>query len=562
MVEMAVRSIATLLLRSAIRLAPAEIRDWGQGMLGELNHVEGYRASLTWALGGAGALAKLGLAVVVTPSGSRRGFPFGGMFGGKERFMRRAIGWSAVGCVLAAVLPFAAPVFRQAFRVSLGFWPKVLNVESWRRQPDLEALAKQAETRHDAEGLAFAAVRVWEGAQSARLADEAVRLNPDLLWVYAIVAVRHPDLPEAGKWLSRLEQWDPQNGLPYLVEAERIDIGYISEAQGTTIRLEAIHSIPAWQSAMAATFRSTKFDDYLDRLRELDRKVVVRYAFNNPYEVLSGEQEGLPSYAFSDSNDFAQSLLESGQELGARGDTSGALEKFWSVARFGQLVNSMAHADDERRLSSSLQSSAYERLQAQYDKEGDHREAALFGYLNQQIHKEGRGPGKLLAAIYRGEDVSGWAATLVKVLGVAIVVFGSLALISALTVIARRRGEPKTSATGKVAAAFAFLSGVGGLLSSTALYVTYRPYSMIFQDFLSSGDTSRADELIRFLAGTHRLPGGDVFIVPGHTPYISPPSPYDFVVHFWMAATTLCILGLLAVVARHLLRHRHSGQPA
>jgi hypothetical protein len=43
------RRFATLLLRFAIWIAPHDTRDWGRGMLGELNHAEGNGASLVWA---------------------------------------------------------------------------------------------------------------------------------------------------------------------------------------------------------------------------------------------------------------------------------------------------------------------------------------------------------------------------------------------------------------------------------------------------------------------------------------------------------------------------------
>ena len=58
MLEAHLRRAATLLLEAAIRIAPADTRDWGQAMLGELIYIEGPWAALAWALGGAGVLAK------------------------------------------------------------------------------------------------------------------------------------------------------------------------------------------------------------------------------------------------------------------------------------------------------------------------------------------------------------------------------------------------------------------------------------------------------------------------------------------------------------------------
>ena len=53
---------------------------------------------------------------------------------------------------------------------------------------------------------------------------------------------------------------------------------------------------------------------------------------------------GLPSNAFSDFQRFAASV-PSGKNLEARGDRNGAVEKYWSVARFGQFIDSQTHTD-------------------------------------------------------------------------------------------------------------------------------------------------------------------------------------------------------------------------
>ena len=58
MLEMHLRQAATVLLESAIRIAPPDTRDWGRAMRGELNHVEGPWAATMWALGGSSVLAK------------------------------------------------------------------------------------------------------------------------------------------------------------------------------------------------------------------------------------------------------------------------------------------------------------------------------------------------------------------------------------------------------------------------------------------------------------------------------------------------------------------------
>ena len=61
MLELQLRQAATVLLESAIRIAPPHTREWGRAMMGELNYVEGSWAGTMWALGSSGVLAKQAL---------------------------------------------------------------------------------------------------------------------------------------------------------------------------------------------------------------------------------------------------------------------------------------------------------------------------------------------------------------------------------------------------------------------------------------------------------------------------------------------------------------------
>jgi hypothetical protein len=383
MLETPLRHAATVLMESAIRIAPPDTREWGQAMRGELSYVEGPWAAVLWALGGASVMAKHALISLFIPG--RRGqviAPDGGLFA-KSIPLRKAVLVTAGGFILAALLFFAAPPFRQALRVSLAGWNELFHVTARDGQPRLQALAKQAETRRDPEGLAFAAARLSNASESARLAEEAVQLDPNLFWVYAVVAVRHPDLAEIREWLPKLAHWDSKNALFHFITAESIDIDHVSKASKLPPKdlQNQLENDPAWRSAMAAAFASPKFDDYLDRLRELDRRVVRRYGFNDPDELLSGEERELPTYAFGDSQRFAKSIFQSGQDLEAKGDRRGAAEKYWAVARFGQTIDSQGHTDPEYDLGLSLQIGAYKQLQRLSEKRGNADEAALFAYL-------------------------------------------------------------------------------------------------------------------------------------------------------------------------------------
>jgi hypothetical protein len=383
MPETPLHHVATVLLESAIRLAPPHAREWGQAMRQELSYVEGHWAALSWALGGASVMVKHALISLLIP-GRRAQLiaPDGGLFA-KKVSLRKAVLVTAAGFILGALLFFAAPPFRQAVRVSLEGWNELFQVTAGNDQPQLRALAKKAETRRDAEGLVFAAARLADARESARLAEEAAHLDPNLLWVYAVVAVRHPQLAEIRDWVPKLERWDPKNALFNFITAESIDIDLVGKAYKLSPKdfQKEVETDPARQRAMAAAFASPTFDDYLDRLRGLDSRVVRRYGYNDPYEVLGGEEADLPTYAWQDSQWFAKSILQSGHDLEAKGDRKGAVEQYWSVARFGQTIDSQGHTDSEYNLGLSLQIGAYKQLQKLSEKGGNANEATLFAYL-------------------------------------------------------------------------------------------------------------------------------------------------------------------------------------
>ena len=340
MLEAHLHRAATLLLKAAIRIAPRDTRDWGRAMLAELSHVEGHWAGLAWALGGAGILAKHAVISLFFPRRSGHAVTADGGLFAKEVSMRKATLVTAGGCILAALLSFAAPAFRQAFQVSLAPWHWVFHLRPADGQSGLQTLVRRAEQKHDAEGLAFCAVRIQDDGESARWAEEAVRLDPNLLWVYAVVAVRHPELPEINKWVPKLEQWDPQNALFHMITAESNDILHVLR-QDVVSHENA--KDPIWQSAMAATFQSSQFDDYTERVEALDRKVASRYGLDDPNQLVAGSECDIPSYTFSDSRNYAQSVLRSGKEMEVKGDKKGAIEKYWAVARYGQVIDSQAH---------------------------------------------------------------------------------------------------------------------------------------------------------------------------------------------------------------------------
>ena len=253
------RRLAAFLLESAISIAPKDAVDWGHAMLGELAQVESnWSAPLLWSFGSAGVLARHAIVAIILPR--NRPVPSDGSLLSKEGLMRKTALYATVSCMLASLLFFVVPVFREAFRVSLAQWHDVLHVTPVgpRPGPGLESLTRKAGQNQDAEALAFVAVRTSNKSESVRLADNAVRLDPTLTWVYGVVAVEWESFPELDRCLA-LEKFDPQNALPHLIAAERIDIDYVDREMYPR---SADKEPAAWKDAMASAFRSPKLDTY------------------------------------------------------------------------------------------------------------------------------------------------------------------------------------------------------------------------------------------------------------------------------------------------------------
>jgi len=549
------RSVAIALLRFAIWIAPHDTLDWGRGMLSELHHVEGNWSALLWAVGGAGVLAKHAALALILPGSHRRTVSSASELFAKELPMRKATIYATATCLAATLLCFLAPVFRQAFQVSLAQWHAVFHVnQRWLGHGpdlDLQALAQKAEHNHDAEALAFVVSRTanqGDQSEAVRLAGEAVHLDPNLTWIYGVVGIQ--DLPsvEVNRRISALEQWDPQNALPHLMAAEKINCDEFRCGQSARWLAE---NSAAWRDAMAAAFQSPKLDTYFSRQKDLDRRVMLRYELHDPFQAISdgfGFGFAYPNYGIGDSHEYAKLLLESGQALESRGDRKGAFEKYWTVARFGQMMGS---ATSEVFVQSYL-ADAYQRLGALSETEGNHAEAAFYVSLREQ---DAQATQKALVALRgesRGSDLSHGSAFLVRLSGLVLLVSGGLVLICAVGVVIRGksltlsalRPSPSSLAVG-------FAGAIGALLSSVVLYASYRPYSEILQGFVSKGDEAGLSELSNFLFATQVPLGSRTFL-----------EAFDAVFHFWSIVTVLCVIALLMAVLIHFRQRRPASANA
>jgi hypothetical protein len=527
------RRIAAFLLQSAISIAPRDTLDWGHAMLGELEHVQGNWAALLWSLGSAGVLAKHALLSVIFPSRDRPTIPSGGDLFSKEGPMRKPSLAITAGSVIASLFFFLTPVFRQAFRVSLLPWQIVFKTDYRSLSPELQSIVKKAEQDHDAEALAFVAFRHPQSSEGARLADEAVRLDPKLIWVYAIVAVRGPSLREVDRWVPELERFDPQNALPHLINAEKIEIDQFLR-DNVPHRTE--DKPPAWQSAMAAAFESAKLDTYSSQRKELDRRVLLRYHVGDP-ELIAGDAwfYGLPSYGFSDSYRYAELVLASARILEAQGDAKAASEKYLAIAHFGKLLG----PDFSAQFKQTQQ--AYTRLAALAAKSNRPAEAAFYGFLADQERQAMEQASSSRYRRFSANQVARWDADLARRSGAVMLLSGALLLATLFAVFLRSRSLRLSSLRpGRLAIALGVSSSAAFFVSSVVLRLSYQPYFEILRHFIRDGDEAGLTNLGDFLGHTY-APLGSGWLNPGQ----------DYESYFWSAVLVLCALALLVAVLRY-----------
>src|SRR6266436_7753982 len=291
---------------------------------------------------------------------------------------------------------------------------------------------------------------------------------------------------------------------------------------------------------MAAAFQSPKLDNYLARLIELDRRVLLRYQVDDPFQTLGDDRwYGLPSYAGADSSSYAHSLLETGRTLEARGDRRGACEKYLTVARFGQMLGPAGGFFLRRELQE-----AYIRLGAISEEEGNKVEAAFYASLADQTDRAEHEELISLRKRVNGSDVSHWNAFLVKASGLVILFSGGLLLTCALAVIVRGKSFRLSALRpSRLTLVVGLCGAIVALLSSAVLYVSYRPYAEILQRFIRNGDETNLAELSSFL-DTAQLPLG------AHGAL----EVSEFASYFWFGVVLLCIFALLVAV---LLRFQH-----
>jgi hypothetical protein len=246
-------------------------------------------------------------------------------------------------------------------------------------------------------------------------------------------------------------------------------------------------------------------------------------------------------------------IIEEGQKSEAKRDPTRAAAKFWSVARFGQVIESQGRTDSEHCLGWELQAGAYKQLQRLAGKEGNTNQAVLFAYLAARFAGSAAAEFRRMGEHWTfGEYVSRRNAAVLQISSLMMMIFGVLMAASLVTLVAGRRGGGNAGAArrvGRVATIGVLAGSVGLLLSFATIYLTYRPYWYIFQRALLNGDRSQTGDLYDFVMALRVLPG----LVPRSE--LTPRLP----LYFWAGVTLLGVATLVLILLRQFRGRPSSG---
>jgi len=319
---------------------------------------------------------------------------------------------------------------------------RLYTLERYVTPEQLRRMALEAEKRGDAEFMAFAALHLPQKQMREdifRLTDRLVAIDPKLTWIIYGVAKRDSDelasetaAESLQARMDRLAAWDSDNAAPHLLRASIIRARRDKNWRGGRSVSSEIKKILdqdlRWQREMQTAFAQPRYDPYILRRFELERRVMLARRWDNPVVMryaMTGTSRLLNVYP---ATQYARLLVnDSGADAEARGRMDDALRQYRTAARFGERLSLQGYTLVEELIGYSIQATAYERLVPALKKMGKENEAAALEYGRKQSHSEvdrlWRNP------LGRTSNYT-WAAFLMAVAGTAVWVFLFFSLVS------------------------------------------------------------------------------------------------------------------------------------
>jgi hypothetical protein len=383
---------ARWVLAYAVRHWPEENRVWGLALAAEIDETAGSFEAVRWSLGGIMLFTRS----VLSSAWKWMKLPAGGSVPGDARGLegssllpRRSRVFTAVVLAAAALL-LALPRGREAIRTVWASWHEYQQSDSDART--LEQLADRAEKEKDASTLAFVALSTRDPKLAEALTERAVTLDPQFVWTYGSRNHRPVYDPPQEEWLARLQATDPDNAVPYLLEAYALDPSNIGTLYQHGVPkdadFEAVESDSKWMALMERAYGAPRYDSYFQRHYRLTRAVWNREKNLSPAIFLSGLwSHTVPSLL--NLRMFADVKIHEAQKARAAGDLKRAKSMLDEVDSFGIRMADGSETDIEKLIAWVLSRSANKEMAVLYSSSGkmedERRVTAHLGQIEERF---------------------------------------------------------------------------------------------------------------------------------------------------------------------------------
>jgi tetratricopeptide (TPR) repeat protein len=402
------------------------------------------------------------------------------------------------------------PEGREAIRTVRASWQGFQ--ESASDQRTLEELAARAEREKDASTLAFVALSTSDPKRAAALTERAVALDPQLVWAYGSRDHWPTHDPPRAEWLARLQAADPDNAVPYLLEADALDPlrfrplyrdGILKDAE-----LEVLESDSKWMALMERALGAPRYDSYFQRHYQLTRTMWNREKNLSPAIVLSG----LWSHAIPNLLNLrfiAHVKIHEAQKALTAGDLGRAESLLGEVDAFGTRMADGSGDKIEKLIGMAISQSADKELADFYSRTGNAQDARRAALRVEQIDERARSmrPGHDPATRAQAQAFQ-WEGMLVHGFGALCVIagFAALAGILLLELWPSRIRNAKTLWR-RALCRIADYAPATLLVASAAFLMSFLPFQHAFAAYRSSSYVlANQERLIEALSDLNGVP--------------------------------------------------------
>lgn len=281
---------------------------------------------------------------------------------------RRLPVWTALALTLVLL---AVPSFRQA----LGVLPVPgCDPTDWGSrvfpEKELRRIERSGDKEKYARALAFVALHSpkEDDLRALDAAEKAIALDRELTWISAKVSHATHSFPgyDPHPWIERLKAWDPQNGFPYLLEADANvhwwELPWIKYGATPGGARPALGAESRWRIPMEKAFAAPRLDLYSAEQFALDRRVLREQGFDRPDVLIVGSwSRPMPDLVAV--NFYVDFLLNDvGENAKKSGRIDDALAAYESVARFGERLQSVSYYDWQLLSATKYRNDAYRKM--------------------------------------------------------------------------------------------------------------------------------------------------------------------------------------------------------